>query len=120
MWLSSAGIGELAPGKQVGKATMVPSFMKVPWTISSIKALASGERRLYRCFFCSFMAGCCSESSRGALLSFAGELESTPHPDREMGILFAPVGRHLDLENANGFHTNAAEEQVAVTVHCPA
>src|ERR1035441_2018063 len=55
MWLSSAGMGMLAPGKQVGNAAIVPSFVKVPCTISSISAFASGECMSYLVFFFSPM-----------------------------------------------------------------
>jgi len=37
MWLSSATIGTEAPGKQRGKATIAPSVINVPCTISSLR-----------------------------------------------------------------------------------
>src|ERR1039457_3465379 len=101
MWLSSAGIGMLAPGKQVGNAAIVPSFVKVPCTISSMRAFASGDCMSYLAFVFSLMA-ILKHSGAGvspalAPLRLAGETpaplfrqpRSSPHPNGQGGILLS-------------------------------
>src|ERR1035437_2851757 len=94
MWLSSAGMGMLAPGKPVGNAAIVPSLVKVPCTISSISAFASGECMSYLVFFFSLM---------GDSLS--------PHPNGQMGVLPPPRGGQVHFEEAHRLGADGRSEE---------
>jgi len=45
---------------------------------------------------------------------------SSPHTDGQVGVLFAPMSGDLDFEDAHGFDSDAAEEQISMLVHSPA
>src|ERR1039458_8691393 len=97
--LSSRTIGAVAPGKHVGKATIVPSRVYAPFRISSAKAMASGE-------------------FESALVLACGMFSSLPpHPHGPVRIHLRAVRRHAYFENARWAVANMAEEEVAFVVH---
>src|ERR1035438_9031905 len=97
--LSSRTIGAVAPGKQVGNATMVPSRVYAPFRISSAKAMASGEFASARVLACGMFSSL------------------PPHPNGQVSIHLLAVRQHAHFENAGRALAHMPEEEVAVVVH---
>src|ERR1035438_2540982 len=97
--LSSRVIGRVTPGKQVGKATIVPSRVNAPFRMSAANAMASGE-------FASALVLACGIFS-----------PLPPHPNGQVSIRLFAVRRHDYFENAGWMLAHMAKEEVAVVVH---